>query len=148
MSCEHEAGTSTSHGKGPAPPALNLSRASEAYRYFPAFDDNGNLAPVVGIFQHALKAFCVLEDIDVVEGDLTPGVFRTGSRSIGSEILPKDQNLVRSHRYFLSLSQQGSNCKEASNIWGTTLSLRFSVSSAGTLSCSLRAASKLARQRT
>ncbi len=84
--------------KRPAPPALDLSRASEAYRYLAAFDDNGNLAPVVGISQHTAQPFFIFEDIDVVEGDLAPGVFRTGSRSIGSEILPEDQNLVRCHR--------------------------------------------------
>ena len=50
--------------------------------------------PVVGIFQHALEACFVFQDIDVVEGDLTPGVFRTGSRGVGSEILTEDENLI------------------------------------------------------
>src|SRR3990167_3610939 len=76
----------------PAPPALDLSGASEADRYLSAFDNDRDLAPVVGIFQHALEACFVFQDIDVVEGDLTPGVFRTGPRGIGSEILTEDEN--------------------------------------------------------
>ena len=74
--------------------ALYLSRSPEAYRDLSAFDDNRDVAPVVGIFQHAPEACLVLEDIDVVERDLTPGVFRTGSRGIRSEVLAEDQNFV------------------------------------------------------
>src|SRR3990167_2669416 len=95
----------------PAPPALDLSGASEADRYLSAFDNDRDLAPVVGIFQHALEACFVFQDIDVVEGDLTPGVFRTGPRGIGSEILTEDEDFFCWHRYLLSLSQQISNCK-------------------------------------
>jgi len=81
----------------PAPPVLDLSGAPEANRYLFAFDNDRDLAPAVGIFQHALEACFVFEDVDVVKRDLTPGVFRTGSRGIGSEILTENQNFSRQH---------------------------------------------------
>lgn len=74
-----------------------LSRAAEADRHLPCFDNDGDLPPVVRVFQHTLETRLVLQDIDIVEGDFTPGVVRTGLRGIGSEILSENQNLVRWH---------------------------------------------------
>jgi hypothetical protein len=53
------------------------------------------MAAAFGIGEHALKAIVVLEHIDILEGDLSPGEIRTGSRGVGSEILAENENLFR-----------------------------------------------------
>ena len=75
--------------------ALYLSRSPEAYRDLSAFDDNRDVEPVVGIFQHPLETRIVLQHVDVIERNLATGVIRTGRRGILSEILAEDQHVIR-----------------------------------------------------
>ena len=72
--------------------ALDFSRAAEADGDLAGFDDDGNLASAFGQFQHAFQARLVFEHVDVFEGKFTPGEVRTGSRSILSKILSKDDD--------------------------------------------------------
>lgn len=81
----------------PTPPALDLSVSAEADRYFAGFHDHRNMSPVVGIFQHSLQTFVVLENVYILEGNLTPGEILTGPRCIGSEVLSEYEYFFRCH---------------------------------------------------
>lgn len=82
----------------PAPPVgLDFSGAFEADGDGLAFDDHWNLAPAFGNLQHPFQTGFVFEHVDVFKGDLAAAESLTGSGSVGSEVLPENQHLVRSH---------------------------------------------------
>ena len=72
--------------------ALNFSRAAEANGDFAGFDNDRNFSPAIGQLQHAFEAGWVFEHVDIFERDLTPGEIRTGSRSIRSKVLAKNES--------------------------------------------------------
>ena len=88
---EHEP-RKTAHAVG-----LDRSGAAEADGDLARFDDDRNLALVVGEGQHPLEPLGILQDVDVLEGYVSLRVVLTGTPRVGSEILPEDQNLFR-HR--------------------------------------------------
>jgi hypothetical protein len=79
--------------RGPAPAGhLDFSPAVEAGSDFPVLDDHWNAAPAVGQLQHPFETGIVFEHIDIFEGNLAPGEIRTGSRSVLSKILSKNDD--------------------------------------------------------
>lgn len=77
--------------------SLDFSGAAETDSDFTRFDNDGYLAATFGIFEHASQPGFILQHVNVLKRNLTPGVCLTGSRGIRSEILPEDQNFFLSH---------------------------------------------------
>jgi hypothetical protein len=77
---------------------LNGSRAAEADGNFAGFQDDGNIALVIVEREHAPKTLSVIQDIDILEGDVALCVSLTGFARVGSEILTEDENLF--HRKY------------------------------------------------
>jgi hypothetical protein len=77
---------------------LNFSAAAKTNGDCARFDDHRYLPAAIRMLKHAGKTFIVLENVDIFKGNFAPGEVLTGSRSIGSEILPKDQHGFAAHR--------------------------------------------------
>jgi hypothetical protein len=75
----------------PAPPALNLSTAVEPDRDVFVLNDDGYFAPTVGVLQHPRKPGLVLQNVDIVERNFAARESLTGSRCVGSKVLPEDE---------------------------------------------------------
>lgn len=78
---------------------LDFSAAAETDGDFAGLDNHRYLAAAVGMLQHACQAVVILEHVDVLKGDFAPGEILTGSRSIRSEILAKDNNRLAGHQF-------------------------------------------------
>jgi hypothetical protein len=87
----------------PAPPAATLlschRNQTETNSDCARFDDHRYLAAAIRMLKHTGETFIVLENVDIFESNFAPGEILTGSRSIGAEILPKDQHGFAGHRF-------------------------------------------------
>lgn len=70
------------------------SRAAEADGNLAGFQDDGNIALVIVKREHALKTVGVIQDIDILEGDVAFCVSLTGFARVRSEILSEDENFI------------------------------------------------------
>jgi hypothetical protein len=77
----------------------HFSAAAETYGDLAGFDDHRYLAAAVGVLQHTCQAVVILEYVDILEGNFSPGEILTGSRSIGSKILAKDKDGFAGHQF-------------------------------------------------
>ena len=80
---------------GPRPRPLHRSASTEADADPAVFHDDRNVAAAVVQIHHASKAVLVFEHVDVLKGDVSVRVVRTGTRGVVSVVLPEDQYLVR-----------------------------------------------------
>ena len=83
--------------------SLDLSATAEADGDLSCFDNHRYLAATVGVLEHALEPCVVFQHVDEFEGYLAAGEILTGPRSVGSEILPKNEDFFCRHKLLLHL---------------------------------------------
>jgi hypothetical protein len=83
------------HGCGcaDAVDALDISGTAEADGYFSGLDDDRDLAPAIGEFQHPDKRLIVFEHVQVLDGDFAAGEGLPGPGGVGSKIFSKNNHL-------------------------------------------------------
>jgi thymidylate synthase ThyX len=79
------------------------SRAAEADRHLPIFDDDGDRAATAAESQHPLQLRGVFLDVDVFEGDMPPLIVVTGGLRVRSAVLAEDVDHALLYAYLTTV---------------------------------------------
>jgi len=78
---------------------LDFSAAAETDGDLAGLDNHGYLSATVRVLEHVRQAVVIFEHVDVFERNFSTGEILTGSRSVGSKILAKDNDWFAAHRF-------------------------------------------------